>query len=88
MPEMDGYETTQSVRDKRSNVLNHEVPIIAMTADTLDVARKRCIDAGMDRYISKPIKIKELYSEIINLFDDLEFRSEQDRNGGGTDNEQ
>lgn len=85
MPEMDGYETTQSIRDPRSGVLNHEVPIIAMTADTLDIAKRKCIDAGMNRYITKPIRIRELYSEILELYEDLEFEGGDARSSAGAE---
>lgn len=54
----------------------------SMTADTMDVAKKRCIEAGMNKYISKPINIRELYSAITNLFDDLEFEGNLSSNGG------
>ncbi len=76
MPEMDGYETTQSIRDSKSGVNNHDVPIIAMTADTLDTAKNRCIEAGMNAYIAKPIDIRDLYSAITDQFHGLEFEKE------------
>jgi signal transduction histidine kinase/DNA-binding response OmpR family regulator len=60
MPEMDGYEATRSIRDGSSRVRNHDIPIIAMTANALKGDREKCIKAGMNDYVSKPIDIREL----------------------------
>ena len=64
MPEMNGYETTGVIRDRKSNVRDHEVPIIAMTANAMKGDRERCLEAGMSHYIAKPIKPKELLEAI------------------------
>ena len=55
MPEMDGLAATRLIRDAGSAVLNHGVPIIAMTAHALRGDRERCLEAGMDDYVTKPI---------------------------------
>ena len=60
MPEMDGYEATGIIRNPESSVLDHKVPVIAMTANVMKGDRKKCLDAGMDDYISKPINPKSL----------------------------
>ncbi len=54
MPEMDGIEATRAIRDADSRVINHRVPIVAMTAHVRDVDRVTCLEAGMDDFISKP----------------------------------
>jgi two-component system sensor histidine kinase/response regulator len=64
MPEMDGYEATKVIRDPQSHVQNHGVPIIAMTAHAMKGDRERCIEAGMDDYISKPIRSEKLQGVI------------------------
>ena len=64
MPEMDGLEATKIIRDNSSNVLDHNVPVIAMTAHAMAGDRKICLDVGMDDYISKPINPDELIKTI------------------------
>ncbi len=61
MPEMDGFETTAYIR----NELKSDIPIIALTADVTTVDIEKCLAAGMNDYISKPIDEKLLYSKII-----------------------
>ncbi|MBU3916316.1 response regulator [bacterium] len=60
MPEMDGYTTTKKIRDPKSGALNPDIPIIAMTAHAMSGAKEKCLFAGMDDYISKPMDIKAL----------------------------
>jgi CheY-like chemotaxis protein/HPt (histidine-containing phosphotransfer) domain-containing protein len=55
MPEMDGFEATEQVRNPSSKVLNHRVPIIALTAMAMQGDRERCVAAGMDDYLTKPL---------------------------------
>jgi signal transduction histidine kinase/CheY-like chemotaxis protein len=69
MPELDGYETTRIIRGKEKNTGNH-IPIIAMTAYAVKGDRQKCIDAGMDGYISKPIKADRLRAEITAILKD------------------
>jgi len=60
MPVMDGFEATRHIRDPKSAVLNHEVPVIAMTANALQGDRENCLNAGMNDYVSKPIEPQKL----------------------------
>ncbi len=66
MPEMDGFEATASIRAKE-RVNGGHIPIIAMTAIAVQGDRERCLAAGMDCYVSKPVRSKELYDAIDNL---------------------
>ena len=59
MPVIDGYDATRLIRTE-SGVLDPAVPIIAMTASALKGDRQKCLDAGMDDYISKPVDLKKL----------------------------
>lgn len=66
MPEMDGYEASQRIRDPASNVKDHRIPIVAMTAHAMRGDKEKCLQAGMDDYIAKPIdphKLKSILSK-------------------------
>ena len=64
MPEVDGFEATREIR-KIQEATGQQIPVIALTAHASAADRKRCLAAGMDEYISKPIRAAELY-EIID----------------------
>ncbi|MHB8628198.1 MAG: response regulator [Aggregatilineales bacterium] len=63
MPDMDGFETTRRIRRAENGHARH-IPIVALTANALDGDREQCLAAGMDDYITKPIRLKQLHTVI------------------------
>jgi CheY-like chemotaxis protein len=64
MPEMDGYETTRQLRRGACGEAYKAIPIIAMTANAIAGDREKCLDSGMDDYLSKPIDTAQLESKL------------------------
>jgi two-component system, sensor histidine kinase and response regulator len=60
MPELDGYDATRAFREHEATAGSGHLPIIAMTANALEGDRERCLEAGMDDYLSKPLRPSEL----------------------------
>jgi signal transduction histidine kinase/DNA-binding response OmpR family regulator len=63
MPEMDGFTATTAIREKEQETQKH-LPIIAMTAHAMTGDKERCLAAGMDGYVSKPLHPKDLFAAI------------------------
>jgi PAS domain S-box-containing protein len=87
MPEMDGFTATQHIRTHEEQSHKH-LPIVALTANAMAEDKQRCINAGMDDYLSKPVKIKQLYQILakwlipdsakkMQLFDSIENKTEK-----------
>jgi CheY-like chemotaxis protein len=68
MPEMDGLEATRRIRAQEQERSLEPIRIVAMTAAAMEGDRESCIQAGMDDYISKPVKIEELKNLLIAIF--------------------
>lgn len=66
MPVLNGYEATQKIRQIEASTGEH-IPIIGLTANAMDGDREKCLDAGMDDYISKPVHIKDLLEIITRI---------------------
>lgn len=81
MPVMDGFEATVAIREKEKKTGGH-IPIIALTALAFKEDKQKCIDAGMDGYVTKPIRRKELFKaleEIVPSAEPLQQEQEQEQ---------
>jgi signal transduction histidine kinase/CheY-like chemotaxis protein len=78
MPEMDGLQATMAIRERERSTGRH-IPIVAMTAHALKSDEERCLLAGMDAFISKPIRTNELFATIERVLGE--------RNDAGVSNE-
>ena len=68
MPEMDGLDATRAIREKEKELGGH-MPIVAMTAFATKEYQLKCVEAGMDAYVTKPVRIDELDKVLIPLLD-------------------
>ncbi len=83
MPEMDGYEATRQIRQGVAGVRYQNIIIIAMTANAMPGDKERCLQTGMNDYLSKPINIGLLYERLLHYIDqqeDMEQEHEQSNN--------
>ena len=71
MPEMDGLTATRAIREQEQKTGKH-IPIVALTAHAMTGDREKCLQAGMDEYLSKPVNARELYQTISQVLASLE----------------
>ncbi|MDH5217927.1 MAG: response regulator [Gammaproteobacteria bacterium] len=73
MPVMDGFDASKAIRALNNN--NRNIPILALSADAADETVRRCLDAGMNEHISKPLQLKKLEGAIIKWTNDEKVSS-------------
>jgi CheY-like chemotaxis protein len=66
MPEMDGISATKEIRRREQDSKQH-IPIVAVTAHAIVGDRERCLEAGMDDYLSKPVRINEIRAMLTKI---------------------
>ena len=66
MPEMDGFTATRAIRQQEESTGAH-IPIVALTSHAMRGDRERCLAAGMDAYLSKPLQAQQLFEVIKQL---------------------
>jgi CheY-like chemotaxis protein len=64
MPEMNGYEVTAVIRDPDSDVRRNDIPVIALTGNVMKEDRDRCVAAGMDDHLPKPLILTDLLAKL------------------------
>jgi CheY-like chemotaxis protein len=69
MPDMDGFEATNAIRELEKRSGGH-IPIVAMTAHAMSGDRDRCLESGMDEYLSKPIRARQIADKLACIFPD------------------
>jgi two-component system sensor histidine kinase/response regulator len=79
MPKMDGFEATSAIREKEKKTGSH-IPIIALTAHAMKGDKEKCIENGMDDYISKPIKPEDLFDTIDRVIKKLKSKQSEFEN--------
>jgi len=77
MPVMDGYEATKAIRNRHSVIRNHDIAIIAMTANAMKGDREKCLAVGMNDYVSKPISPQELSDVLEKWLSPAEKKEEE-----------
>jgi len=65
MPRLDGYEATKAIRSAGASLSDPQIPVIAMTANAMTEDRQRCLDAGMNAYLSKPVR-PQLLAQVLD----------------------
>ncbi len=82
MPEMDGFEATAAIREKERATGRH-MPVIAMTASAMKGDRERCLAAGMDDYVSKPIDPEQLFGVLDEVAAGREMADDETTDSSG-----
>ena len=72
MPELDGFETSRRIRSRQTHILDHEIPIVAMTAIAMKGDREACLESGMNDHLAKPIALKGLIEVLRRWVPELE----------------
>jgi len=67
MPVMDGFEATRQLRAGRAGAAAQTTPVVALTANAMVGDRERCIAAGMDEYVAKPLKVEALQAALAQV---------------------
>jgi PAS domain S-box-containing protein len=83
MPVMDGLEATRQIRNSHSSTSDHRIPIIAMTAHAMQGDREKCLAAGMDDYISKPVSPQTLADALDKWLPKVMDEGRKENAGGG-----
>ncbi len=86
MPKLNGLEATRAIRARERETHQH-IPIIALTAHAIRGDEERCLEAGMDSYLTKPIHFDALFQEIGKVMRSLETRDESPAQGAGAQND-
>ncbi|WP_198002374.1 response regulator [Chlorobium ferrooxidans] len=83
MPEIDGYEVTRRIRKDHSLLCSPDIPVVAMTANAMKGDREKCIDAGMDDFMAKPLKKSDFQAIFERYFPGLFVRESSKEAGAG-----
>jgi CheY-like chemotaxis protein len=70
MPEMDGYAATAAIRQREEGT-GRRLPIVALTANAMKGDRERCLEAGMDGYVAKPVQVQLLLRELAEVLEEV-----------------
>ncbi|HEX7808745.1 MAG TPA: response regulator, partial [Thermoanaerobaculia bacterium] len=65
MPELDGFDASRAIRERERQSGARPIRIIALTANAMESDRERCLAAGMDDYLSKPVKVEDLSAALL-----------------------
>jgi PAS domain S-box-containing protein len=82
MPEMDGYEASEKIRQGEAGAHNRDIPIIAMTANAMEGDKEKCLAAGMNDYLSKPIDPDVVEAMLLKWLPEADISSQGDISKG------